>query len=272
METWVKVLIPVHLILAVAAPTALIGVYHFGDGFDFNYMSIEAFSFNVILMLGVVGTMLFVALACLYADMGRGLQGYITGLTMSIGQFILSAFLLIFILTDLWHIFHLYGQRCEGCPLEVRRDYTSPHQWVYNNESSVENAPLRLDPTRFIDWCGRYDVTDFMQWKPVEDVKRCFTWGCDPDRISKALCDCDGCIGERADQVEFYRAIITAATAVFCAAGIVGVAIHARNKVQEDKKKKYAKNDAENADTADKNLERSKPWKFVKLDFRKIRV
>ena len=268
MEWWVKVLTALHIICAVTGPTLLIAVYHFGDGFDFSYMSLDAFSFNVILLLGVVGLMLCVSLACLYADMATGLNGYISGLTMSIGQFLVGIFLLIFVLTDLWHIFHLYGKRCEGCPLEVRTDYTSPHQWVYANETGagVEAAPLRLDPTKYINWCGRYDEVEFFQWQPVEDLKRCFTWGCDPDRISKSLCDCDGCIGQRADDVETYRIIITAATAVFFAAGIVGVAIHARNKVQKDKKEeKQAAGSPEQSRVG-------KQYKYVKLDFRKIRV
>ena len=267
MEWWVKVLIALHIICALTGPTLLIAVYHFGDGFDFTYLSLENISFNVILLLGVVGLMLCVSLVCLYADIATGLKGYVSGLTMSIGQFLLGIFLLIFVLTDLWHIFHLYGERCEGCPLEVRTDYTSPHQWVYANETSVgvAKAPLRLDPTRFIDWCGRYDATDFFYWEPVADLKRCFTWGCDPDRISKALCDCDGCIGDRADQVEMYRAIVTAATAVFFGAGIIGVAIHARNKVQGDKKKK------EQATVSQKGVDGNQ-YKYVKLDFRKIRV
>ena len=60
------------------------GLAHIGRGYAPAYWGL--FLGTVILMLGVVGIMLFVALACLYADMGRGLQGYVTGLTMSIGN------------------------------------------------------------------------------------------------------------------------------------------------------------------------------------------
>jgi len=179
---------------------------------------------NIILVMGIVGLTVGILTAMIYID--RFLQSkasylgsFVTGTTISVGQAVIFLVLFIFILPDVWGIMDLYEDHCEGCPFQVRKDFQNCNQWVWENDTET----LREDTSGLIDWRDEYDI-EFGVWDPIDNLPRCFKWGCDPDRLSNELCDCDDrtCVGDRADIVDQYRYTLTGATAGFLLACIFG--------------------------------------------------
>lgn len=224
MRAGVLVCLIMHIAFSILAPSTLIYAHRAGVDLDFNYLSVDSISFNVVLVLGIVSLVLGILTTMLYVD--KFLQkktsyigSFVTGTTISVGQTATFFILFIFILPDVWGILDLYEDHCSGCPFQVRKDFESCNQWVWANDTET----LRVDTSGLIDWRDEYDI-EFGVWDPIENLPRCFRWGCDPDRLSNKLCDCDErtCVGDRADIVDQYRYTLTAATAGFLLASIFG--------------------------------------------------